>query len=186
MTTLLISGKAGHGKDTFADILKDNLQIIGKKVLIIHFADLVKEFARLYYDWTGNKDTAGRALLQYIGTDLMRAYDADYWARIVGEFLAAADKDFDVALIPDNRFSNEIDVIRHYCPQAKTVRVQRWQEDGTSYVNPNLTNAQLQHSSETSLDDYQFDYLINNHSGDMDCLLKAATGLIDDLTLNRK
>lgn len=186
MTTLLISGKAGHGKDTFADILRDNLQIIGKKVLIIHFADLVKEFARLYYNWNGDKNVEGRALLQYIGTDLMRAYDADYWARIVGEFLAAADKDFDIALIPDNRFVNEINVVKQYCPQAKTIRVQRWNEDGTAYVNPNLTNVQLQHPSETSLDNYQFDYLINNHSGDMDCLLKAAAGLIDDLTLNKK
>lgn len=186
MNVLLISGKAGHGKDTFAEILRDQLQIIGKKVLIIHFADIVKEFARLYYNWDGKKSVSGRALLQYIGTDLMRKYDADYWARIVGEFLAAADKDFDMALIADNRFPNEIEVIKKYCPQTKTIRIQRWNKDQSIFINPNLTNTQLNHPSETSLDNYQFDYLINNHSEDMGCLLKAAVGLINDLTLNKK
>lgn len=182
MEVLLISGKAGHGKDTFAEILQDNFTIQGYKVLTIHFADLVKEFARLYYGWAGNKDVEGRALLQYIGTDLMRKYDADYWARIVGEFLAAADKDFNVAIIPDNRFENEIEVVKHYCPQTKTIRVQRWTTENEPYINPILTNAQLNHPSETSLDNYTFDYLINNYEGQQEVLIKAANGIIEDLT----
>lgn len=182
MEVLLISGKSGHGKDTFADILKERLQILNKKVLIIHFADLVKVYAKMYYGWSGEKNIAGRSLLQYIGTDLMRTYDADYWARIVGEFLAAANKDFDIAIIPDNRFPNEIDVVQQYCPEAKTVHVQRWEKDGTPYINPAFTNAQLTHPSETSLDDYHFDFIINNYSDDMDCLLKAAGSLIENLT----
>lgn len=186
MEVLLISGKAGHGKDTFAEILQEQLTIRGKKVIIIHFADLVKEFAKLYYNWNGEKNTEGRALLQYIGTDLMRKFDIDYWARIVGEFLAAADKDFEVALIPDTRFPNEIEVIKSYCPQAKTIRIQRWNADNSEYINPMLTNTQKNHISETGLDDYQFDYLINNYSEDMNCLIKSATGMINSLTFNKK
>lgn len=186
MKCFLLSGKSGHGKDYFAEILKDNLIIRGQKVLTIHFADCVKMFAKTYYNWDGDKSRPkGRALLQYVGTDLMRKYDPDYWCRIVGEFLAAADNDFDIALIPDTRFPNEIEVVHKYCPQAKTIRVQRWTAENEPYVNPALTNVQLQHPSETSLDNYQFDYLINNYEGKHDVLIKAANGIIEDLTLKK-
>ena len=39
MIAITISGKSGSGKDTFADILKEELEKLNKRVLVIHFAD---------------------------------------------------------------------------------------------------------------------------------------------------
>ena len=42
MKVVCISGKARHGKDTLAGILKNYLEDSGNKVLVAHFGDLVK------------------------------------------------------------------------------------------------------------------------------------------------
>ena len=66
-----ISGKAQHGKDTTASILREELIQRGYKVLVIHHADLLKFMARSMFEWDGQKDENGRHLLQYIGTDIV-------------------------------------------------------------------------------------------------------------------
>ena len=49
MKVILISGKSASGKDTFANILFKKLTEKNHKVLIAHFADLVKFYAKQYY-----------------------------------------------------------------------------------------------------------------------------------------
>lgn len=156
MKTVLISGKAGHGKDTAAQLMKEELEAKGKKVLIIKFGDPVKWLAREYYGYTGIKDTKERNLLQYIGTEMMRRYDKFYWGRFISEFIAA-NKDFDVALIPDWRFYSEETAILQDNEVCHTLRIER-----PNFINPNMTEEQLKHISETELDDYSFDYIIYN------------------------
>ena len=39
MKCITISGKAGHGKDTFAENLKKNLEAKGYRVCVFHYAD---------------------------------------------------------------------------------------------------------------------------------------------------
>lgn len=181
MQVILISGKSGHGKDTFAQMLREHLEDDNQKVLTIHFGDPVKWIAKDFYNWDGDKsNVVGRALLQNIGTTLMRSYDSDYWARIIGEFVAAAiqNGDFDWVLVPDARFPNEIDVVKQYCPDALAVRVERY--DGANiYENPVFTEEQLNHVSETSLDQYNFDYIIENH--DLTMLRQSAIMILDDI-----
>lgn len=158
MKVIMISGKAGHGKDTVAQIMKEELELKNKKVLIIKFGDPVKWFAREYYNWNGEKDIKGRSLLQYIGTEMMRSYDIYYWGRIVSEFIAA-NKDYDIALIPDWRFISEKEAIIAANKQCYTLRVTR-----PNFINSNMTEKQLNHISETELDNYHsFDYIIYNN-----------------------
>ncbi|WP_207720502.1 hypothetical protein [Clostridium beijerinckii] len=38
----MISAKAQHGKDTFANMLKDRLEAKGNKIVIDHFAKYIK------------------------------------------------------------------------------------------------------------------------------------------------
>ena len=104
MKIYLISGKSGSGKDTFANYSKNFLEKQGKKVLIIHFADLVKYYSKQYYNWNGEKDEAGRTLLQQLGTDKMRSINPNYWARTVSEFIYMSDhfNDFDYAFYLGN------------------------------------------------------------------------------------
>ena len=68
MKIINISGKAMAGKDTCALILKEKLESKNKKVLITHFADLVKYVSKQFFNWNGIKDEQGRTILQRIGT----------------------------------------------------------------------------------------------------------------------
>lgn len=167
MQILIISGKSASGKDTAANIMRKNIEAHGLKVITIHYADCVKFYAQQYYGWNGEKDIAGRTLLQELGTNKVRTKFPDYWSELVGKFLAAVPNDFDMAFIPDARFPNEISIVKAFNPQAKVLRIERINEDGSPYVNPNLTKEQLLHPSEISLDFHEemFDYIIQNQTG---------------------
>ena len=56
MKVCCISAKAQHGKDTAAGLLKEHLESVGQKVLITHYADLVKFVCTNYFGWDGKKD----------------------------------------------------------------------------------------------------------------------------------
>ena len=186
MEVFLLSGKSASGKDTLANIMREKLEAVGCKTLILHFADLVKFYCKQYWNWNGEKDENGRALLQKVGTDIMRNFDKDYWTRIIGEFLAALNiyENFDCAFIPDARFPNEIEVVQDYNPQAITIRLERYNKYGSPYTNPLLTSEQLQHASEIGLDEYgYFDYIVENHSEDLSDLESAAKLILTDTGL---
>ena len=72
MKVITISGKAQNGKDTTAGLLKAALEADGYKVLITHYADLLKYICKQFFGWDGQKDDAGRHILQYVGTDIIR------------------------------------------------------------------------------------------------------------------
>ena len=180
MKVIMMSGKSGSGKDAVANAFTTKLEAQNNKVLTIHFADLVKFYAIIYYKWNGEKDEAGRKLLQTIGTEMMRAYEPDYWADIVAKFIDAAAGDFDIALIPDWRFINEYERVCHYSEDVCAIRIERYNLDGTAYVNPSMTTEQLRHVSETQLDKFAFDYIIENREG-LEALEDSVDVIIEDL-----
>lgn len=177
MKVILISGKAGHGKDQFSQYLQQILTKQNKRVLVIHFADMVKEYAKLYYQWDGQKDEKGRHLLQWLGTDTVRAHFPNYWADLVAQFIKSTETDWDVVLIPDLRFLNEYNRVKKYNENCIGVRITRFNSDGTEWENPALTQEQHNHPSETDLDDYSFDYYVAN-DGDLTNLWQCAEDLI--------
>lgn len=54
-TIICISGKAQNGKDTSAAIFKVELEKLGKKVLVAHYADYLKFICTNYFMWNGKK-----------------------------------------------------------------------------------------------------------------------------------
>lgn len=182
--TILISGKAGSGKDTIAQFMKEELEKHGKKVLIIKYGDAVKWVLRDYFNWDGKKDIVGRTLLQYIGTDVVRAVHPNFWTGIVVGLLQAFEPhgDFDIALVPDARFPNEVDIALQNLQNCVAVRVNRRNPDGSEWVNPALTEDQRNHPSETSLDHYAFDFVIHNDEG-LDTLKESAITVLEELEL---
>ena len=160
---ILISGKSGSGKDTFAKFLREILEERNERVLTIHFADMVKEYARLYYGWDGQKDIGGRQLLQQMGTNEVRSAFKNYWADLVAQFIKATEDDWDYALIPDLRFLNELKRVKKFNKKkCVSVRVRRYTDDGEIWENPLLTEEQKEHPSETDLDDYLLDWYVDN------------------------
>lgn len=156
MKVICISGKAGHGKDTAAQFLKEQLELGENRVLVAHYGDLVKYVCKTFFDWNGVKDEAGRELLQTIGTDIVRAEDPDYWVRFIADMLRFFGTLVDYVLIPDTRFYDEIEYLIKSGFDVAHMRIIR---DG--YVS-DMPEEQQNHESETALDDYIPDIYVHN------------------------
>jgi hypothetical protein len=159
MKIILLSAKAQHGKDSAANILKEIMEADGKKVLITHYADLLKYLCKTYFNWNGEKDDIGRTLLQRVGTDVIRKQNPDYLVSFISGFLNFFEKEWDYVLIPDCRFPNEIQTMIDEGWDVFSVRVNRTDFESV------LTEEQKKHISETALDNYQFDYYLDSPSG---------------------
>lgn len=153
---LVISGKAQRGKDTTGEIFYNELKAKGYKVLVTHYADLLKWMCKSYFEWDGNKDEAGRTILQRVGTDVIRANDPDFWVRWIINVIKLFPDEWDYVIIPDCRFPNEIEMMKDAFDFVKHIRVTR-----PGFVSP-LTPEQQNHISETALDGYPYDIIIEN------------------------
>lgn len=159
MKVIAISGKAEHGKDYAAEIFKGEFERNGKKVLIAHFADVLKWTCSKYLEWDGKKDEFGRTLLQDAGSDF-RIRDQNFFCNFLVTVLKVCSRKYDVVIIPDVRFENEIECLKENFDTV-TVQVIR-----PGYKN-HLTADQRVHSSETELDNYPFDYKLFNDGEDL-------------------
>lgn len=159
MTTIIpIAGKVQHGKTESAGILKGLLEKKGYEVCIVHYGDYLKFICKTYLNWNGIKDEEGRSFLQYEGTEYVRARNPDFWTNAVYEFVKVYKDKFDFFLIPDARFPNECNVFKDEFKVIvlKVIRL--------NYKN-SLNEKQASHKSETALDNYKFDKIIEAESG---------------------
>lgn len=173
MRVILISGSARFGKDSTAFMMKELLEKQKKRVLIIHYADNLKLFAKNYFGWSGQKDQKGRELLQWLGTDVVRKNYEDTWVDMIVALLKGIKTLYDYVIIPDVRFPNEIDKM---CDNFNCITVR--------VIRPNfdngLTEEQKKHPSETALDNYPMEYeLIND--GDLERLLDTTRTFIKNI-----
>jgi hypothetical protein len=155
MKICCISAKARHGKDTAAEIIKEQLENRGHRVLITHFADLLKFICKQFFGWDGNKDEKGRTLLQYIGTDVVSAKNPAYWAEFIVDILKLFENEWDYVLIPDCRYPIEASTLKNVFDTI-VLRVERPDFDN------GLTEAQKKHPSEVDMDQYNFDVILYN------------------------
>jgi hypothetical protein len=156
---VVISGAAEHGKTAVANILKDILEADNKKCLIISFANYLKYICKTYYGWDGKKDENGRHILQYVGTDVVRKKNPNFWVKTVIDFIKVFEDDYDYFIIDDCRFKNEVNCFKDNGIQSLSIKVFR-----NNYKN-HLTEEQRMHPSERDMDDYKFDYYIESESG---------------------
>ena len=177
MKVCCISAKARHGKDTAAELLKDYLEMCGKKVLIIHFADLLKYICKQFFCWDGAKDEKGRTLLQYIGTDVVGTKNPAYWAEFVVSFLKMFENEWDYVLIPDCRYPVEVATVKSAF-DTTVLRVERPNFDN------GLTGLQKNHPSEVDMDNYHFDLVIYNDKGIDEFANKIYSFAADYLTVD--
>lgn len=175
MRVICISGKAQHGKTTTAEALLEyyNVKHPEKKVVFVNYGDLLKYIAKAFFNWNGEKDEAGRTLLQTLG-DKFRGYDKDYFVKFVIDVLKANKDEWDIVLIGDCRFRNEIDLMRKNF-DTRSVRINRGDFTG------GLTTEQREHISETALDDYAFDYVIKNDAPNVFGFISEVLDLAEDL-----
>lgn len=172
MKVLCISGKAGSGKDTLANLICENLESKGQCVLITHFADLLKYICEKFFAWDGVKNEESRTLLQYVGTDVIRTKRPDYWGNFVIDVLKLFPNEWDYVLIPDCRFPNEFENFKKNGIDAKLIRITRPDSDS------GLTSDQKNHPSEIAMDKYSYidGFVVNK--GTLDDLAHTADKMI--------
>lgn len=159
MRIVLISGLARNGKDQTATFIKEYLTNMGKRVLVTHYADFLKDFCRINYGYRGIKDEKDRFVLQHVGTDIVRKNNPNAWVNMMVELLKGVTTEFDFVLIPDVRFQNEVDVIKNNFDDVRCLDVVRRNFDN------GLTESQKNHPSERVLSASNFDEIIYNDGG---------------------
>lgn len=150
---ILIAGNAGHGKDSFAYFLSEKYKEEGKTAMIFHYADILKIVCKEYYSWNGEKDAAGRTLLQTVGTDIGRKNDENLWVNILKSLIENVILDEkmsppDRVIIADCRFENEISAWKDNPTKFDEVALVRVIRAG--YENE-LLFSQKQHASENNI-----------------------------------
>lgn len=178
----LISGLAGTGKTTSANLIYDLLtEKGGGSFALQSFARTLKDIARENFGWDGIKTTKGRRLLQGIG-QTGRAYDEDIWVR------QATHKIIDNYPIPVNtvsfddwRFPNELNyILKNYSGTHLiiTIRIDAPSREilkGTSEYNE-ISETSLHLNNETKY----YNYFINNESS-MEELKKSLKEIIENV-----
>ena len=171
-----ISAKARHGKDTAAAMIAEYLESKGKRVLITHYADLLKFICKNYFGWDGEKDEKGRTLLQYVGTDVVGKQTPEFWAEFIVDVLKFFPGHWDFVLIPDCRYPWEVSTMEENFDTV-VLRVER------HGFESNLTEEQKKHASEVSMDNYPFDAIIYNDS-DLDSFRNKVEWFADNYLIN--
>ena len=110
------------------------------------------------------------SLLQWWGTEFRRAQDPDYWVK---SWAKAVDPTADIVMTPDMRFINEAVAVK--AKGGYTIRISRLNPDGTPYVDP---TRDVNHRSETELDNHNFDFRITVKSGEMALLDEWSIALV--------
>lgn len=178
------TGQSGAGKDTCASFCKKYFEKHDKRCLELHYADLLKSIIK-------NNDFEGsyREQMQYFGTDVVRAIEPNFWVEqtwhtidLLGrrreddyfdsddnlldyekeEKKALEHLKYDVFLIPDARFENELKPKYHDLNNfIVNVKVNR---DNPS--DKRITEQERQHESEQlsiNYSDENFDVVITNN-----------------------
>lgn len=159
MKIIAISGKAQHGKTTTSGMIKNYLDAFDYRVLQIAYADVLKFICQKYFGWDGKKDSNGRDLLQYVGTNIIREKEPDFFVNFVSELLKIFENEWDYVIIDDARFPNEIELLKEYGFDYTHIKVVR-------PLHEALNAKQAAHPSETALDNcIPNDIIVND--GDM-------------------
>jgi len=176
VSVLGIAGWARSGKDTVADYLVskygyekasfaapmkeamyrlnpkitiNNSAVVDKRIPPTHFSTNNLRVGVDVYGWEELKERSPdiRGLLQRFGTEVGRQmFDEDFWVNYALHNIPDGSK----VVIADVRYPNEADAIRKL--GGKVVRVVR---DGVGAANS--------HTSETAMDDYEYDSVITNN-----------------------
>lgn len=112
MMTIFLKGKARSGKDTFAKMIKKEVEMGSsgyENVAILAFADWLKDLCRRNHNYENKSDD--RDILIQIGDD-MRAIDPNIFAKPVAESIKVyREMGYDLIIITDLRYENEFNYV---------------------------------------------------------------------------
>lgn len=174
---IMLAGKAKHGKDTTAAMIKEYYEKKGLKVINLQISQVIKKYAQVISNWDGKEETKPRELLQQLGTSIIRGkIDNDFLIKQVIQDIKVYSYFFDIITISDVRLPNEIEQIKSNFTNACIFQVIRPDFDN------GLTEEQKRHITEMALEDYKdFDGTIIN-DGSIEALEEKVIKLLEELT----
>lgn len=152
----VLSGKAKSGKNLIADKIENYYK--NKRCIQISYAFYLKNYVKNIYDWSGSEEDKPRELLQKIGIDLIKnKIDSNLLIRRVCEDIKVYSYFYDIIIITDARLKDEIEIPKRLFNNVVTIRID------SIYYDKKMTIEQMNHITETNLDNYnKFDYVIND------------------------
>lgn len=158
---IAISGKARHGKDTVGDIL---MKKYGGTIL--KFAGALYQLTDFIQDYIGEARHKDPKLLQDLGSYCRDQIDPDFWVQILRRKILRTSGNI---FITDLRYENEAETLRKM---------------GFIIIRVNRPNApvdrDMTHPSETALDRYDFDFVVQNDRA-IDDLEKEIVNVISSI-----
>lgn len=170
-----IGGKAGNGKTTTANLIKEYYENKGKKVVILQHARPIKDYAKNYFGWDGQEETKPRELLQQLSGQLIKEKlgKYDFFIHRMIEDIEILSYFFDCIIVDDIRVKEEFERPKEKFEKLVSIKVIR-----PDYDN-GLTEAQKKHITEMGLDDYnKVDHIIYNDL-DIETLREKVIKIVD-------
>lgn len=194
---ILVSGKLQSGKNTFTDILMEEMKksisidydyfakplknecktVFSNLVDYLNKISLENNIPSLYTNedsWYENKNEVTRILLQTYGTDIFRELvDEDWWAKKLKKKILARDEE--VIVVSDVRFKSELRIFE----QDNDLKLIKIRIERDNYTRDN--NPIHYHISELDLDDYSnWDFILKNNDT-LDALKQNTLILLDGI-----
>ena len=151
---ILICGKAESGKKEFGKLIEKELSKNKFTSFTFPITYFFKELLKKQYGWDGKKDKKGRDLLQKIGEEWNNK-SPGFWATLSCELLSSLVLDYDVFIVTGVR---RIEEIKTFKKKFKTATVNVVKKERKT----KLTDEQQEHESEKELENYKFDFVIEN------------------------
>ncbi len=170
----LICGKAEQGKSITSTFIKEIYQTKNQKVVILDHVKYLKDYIKDYFDWDGRNETKPRALMQQLGTELIRQKlnKPYFFINRLKEDIEILSYFFDIIIVDNIRLKVEIEKQQAAFDDIIAIKVTR-----PDFKNK-LTSNENKHLTEIDLDDYEkFDYTIIN-DGTLDELKSKVINLI--------
>ena len=161
----VLSGKAGSGKSFVASRMKLLFLERGVRAIDIAYASYLKNYISNITGWDGSEKDKPRDFLQQLGVELIKDKIDDKFLinRVLGD-IKVYSYFFDVIIVSDARFVDEIEDIRKSFSNVVVIKVVG--------RDNNLSSLEKQHITETALDNYSnYDFVINNFDDDLDLQL---------------
>lgn len=173
MKIFVIGGKAKSGKNTFGDMLREELKDYGYRPCVMHITEPLYCYARTYFDWDGNENDKPREFLQKMGIEIIRDKlgKKEFLLNRLYEDIEILSNFFDAFIITDARMIHEFESLKDKYEDVVTIKMERKNYDSE------LSDDEANHVTEKEVDEYHdFDYIIENHS--LDDLKTAALEIV--------
>lgn len=106
-TVITLTGKAGAGKDTISNLIRDWCNENDKKCFCLAYADQLKNMVARNFSYSESDKESYRHYLQEFG-DLVRGIEKDYFVHHVWHTVDLLRHNYDVFIITDARYENEL------------------------------------------------------------------------------